>query len=218
MTLPPGPGRVDVVIELDGVDLAPWEPAGEASNAPAVHELRAALGHAGRSRADRRRTRFGLRTAWIVTDDAGHARHLEVNGRPVVVKAVNYIPWEHFAEVGRSFYDRDMRMLRDAHGNSVGVHAHAQSPLCYDAADDAGVLAFQDFTFSGATTRVRRPTRGSSTRPVARSRRWPTCCTTTRASSITPATTSPPACSTRAGATTGPRPTGARPTSTPTST
>jgi len=86
-----------------------------------------------------------LRTARIVTDDAGHARHLEVNGRPVFVKAVNYIPWQHFAEVGRSFYDRDMRMLLDAHGNSVGVHAHVQSPHCYDAADDAGVLLFQDF-------------------------------------------------------------------------
>ena len=39
-----------------------------------------------------------------------------MNGRPVFVKAVNYIPWQHFAEVGRSFYDRDMRMLLDAHG------------------------------------------------------------------------------------------------------
>jgi beta-mannosidase len=61
------------------------------------------------------------------------------------VKAVNYIPWQHFAEVGRNFYDRDMRMLLDAYGNSVGVHAHVQSPYCYDAADAAGVLVFQDF-------------------------------------------------------------------------
>ena len=145
VSLPPGPGRVDVVIELDGVDLAQWEPAGEASGGPAVHELRAALATPDGHALHRRGTRFGLRTARIVTDDAGRARHLEVNGRPVFVKAVNYIPWQHFAEVGRSFYDRDMRMLLDAHGNSVGVHAHVQSPHCYDAADDAGVLVFQDF-------------------------------------------------------------------------
>jgi beta-mannosidase len=63
----------------------------------------------------------------------------------VFVKAVNYIPWQHFAEVGRAFYDRDMRMIADAHGNSVGVHAHVQSPHAYDAADAAGVLVFQDF-------------------------------------------------------------------------
>ena len=80
-----------------------------------------------------------------MTDAAGHARHLEVNGRPVFVKAVNYIPWQHFAEVGRAFYDRDMRLIAEAHGNSIGVHAHVQSPHAYDAADAAGVLTFQDF-------------------------------------------------------------------------
>ena len=64
---------------------------------------------------------------------------------PVFVKAVNYIPWQHFAEVGRSFYDRDMRLIAEAHGNSIGVHAHVQSPHAYDAADAAGVLTFQDF-------------------------------------------------------------------------
>ena len=145
VTLPPGPGRADVVMELDDVDLAPWEPAGANSGSAAVHELRAALATPDGHALDRRRARFGLRTARVVTDDAGHARYLEVNGGPVFVKAVNYIPWQHFAEVGRSFYDRDMRMLLDAHGNSVGVHAHVQSPHCYDAADDAGVLVFQDF-------------------------------------------------------------------------
>jgi beta-mannosidase len=144
--MPPGAGRVDVVAELGNGDrFAPWEPAGSPDGAPVVHELRATLASSDGKALDRRATRFGLRTAEVVTDDDGHARHLEVNGRPVFVKAVNYIPWQHFAEVGRSFYDRDMRMLMDAHGNSVGVHAHIQSPHCYDAADDAGVLVFQDF-------------------------------------------------------------------------
>ncbi len=141
--VPPGPGRVDVTVELDGLE--PWEPAGPTPGQPVVHELRAALSKPDGQALDRRRSRFGLRTARVATDDAGHALRLEVNRRPVFVKAVNYIPWQHFAEVGRSFYDRDMRMLVDAHGNSVGVHAHVQSPHCYDAADDAGVLVFQDF-------------------------------------------------------------------------
>jgi Glycosyl hydrolases family 2, TIM barrel domain len=145
VTLPPGAGRVDVAVDLDAGQLAPWEPTGSATGDPAVHELHAALATPAGEALDRHGARFGLRTARVVTDDAGHARHLAVNGRPVFVKAVNYIPWQHFAEVGRSFYDRDMRMLRDAHGNSVGVHAHVQSPHCYDAADDAGVLVFQDF-------------------------------------------------------------------------
>jgi len=143
--LPTGPARVDVVIELADGRLQPWQPAGTEAGGPAVHELEAVLATVGGHALDRHTTRFGLRTARVVADEAGHARHLEVNGRPVFVKAVNYIPWQHFAEVGRSFYDRDMRMVVDAHGNSVGVHAHVQSPHCYDAADEAGVLVFQDF-------------------------------------------------------------------------
>lgn len=155
--LPPGPGRVDALVELDVGGVQPWQPAGSESGGPAVHELGAALATVDGHALDRRTTRFGLRTARVVADDAGHAQHLEVNDRPVFVKAVNYIPWQHFAEVGRSFYDRDMRMLLGAHGNSVGVHAHVQSPHCYDAADDAGVLVFQDFALqwcydSGAET------------------------------------------------------------------
>ncbi|HMF04880.1 MAG TPA: hypothetical protein VKH17_08710, partial [Acidimicrobiia bacterium] len=143
--LPSGPGRVDVLIDVGDAGLEQWEPAGSESGGPAVHELNATLATVDGLPLDRRTTQFGLRTARVVADDTGHALHLEVNGRPVFVKAVNYIPWQHFAEVGRSFYDRDMRMLTDAHGNSIGVHAHVQSPHCYDAADDAGVLVFQDF-------------------------------------------------------------------------
>ena len=111
---------------------------------PQLHEASAAAVVDGRV-SDRRRTTFGLRTARVATDASGHATHLEVNGNTVFVKAVNYIPWQHFAEVGRAFYDRDMRMIAEAHGNSVGIHAHVQSPHAYDAADEAGVLVFQDF-------------------------------------------------------------------------
>jgi beta-mannosidase len=143
--LAPGAGRVDVLIDFENARREPWQPAGSESGRPAVHELRSTLATVDGHALDRSATRFGLRTARVEADDAGHARHLEVNGRPVFVKAVNYIPWQHFAEVGRSFYDRDMRMLVDAHGNSIGVHAHLQSPHCYDAADDAGILVFQDF-------------------------------------------------------------------------
>lgn len=142
VTVPPGPGRVDCITELP--HLGRWEPVHSPHGVPELHELHAivvAEGHV----TDRAGITLGLRTARVVTDTQGHARHLEVNGRAVYVKAVNYIPWQHFAEVGRALYDRDMRMIGEAHGNSVGVHAHVQSPHAYDAADAAGVLVFQDF-------------------------------------------------------------------------
>ena len=68
-----------------------------------------------------------------------------INGRPIFIKASNYIPRQHFADVDKSFYDRDMRLLKAANLNSVGLHAHVQRLSCYEAADDAGVLVFQDF-------------------------------------------------------------------------
>ena len=142
VTVPPGTGRVDLQVDLP--HLARWEPVHSPRGAPEVHELRATLVVADQV-TDRRTVPFGLRTASVATDESGRATHLEVNGHPVFVKAVNYIPWQHFADVGRSFYDRDMRMITEAHGNSVGVHAHVQSPHAYDAADAAGILVFQDF-------------------------------------------------------------------------
>jgi beta-mannosidase len=139
---PPGASRADVATNLPSLER--WAPVHSPAGTPALHELVAVAVVDGRV-ADRRAVTFGLRTASIVSDEAGHAQHLEVNGRPVFVKAVNYIPWQHFAEVGRALYDRDMRLITEAHGNSIGVHAHVQSPHAYDAADAAGVLTFQDF-------------------------------------------------------------------------
>jgi beta-mannosidase len=138
----PGASRVDATTDLGA--LPPWEPVHSEHGKPVVHDVTVVVSCAGRP-LDRRTIRFGRRTARVVSDDRGHAQHLALNDRSVFIKAVNYIPWQHFAEVGRSFYDRDMRMIADAHGNSVGIHAHVQSPHCYDAADDAGMLVFQDF-------------------------------------------------------------------------
>ncbi|HKA93343.1 MAG TPA: hypothetical protein VKE97_06035, partial [Acidimicrobiia bacterium] len=99
--LPTGPGRIDVVIDFGDARLEAWQPAGAEPGGPAVHELHTALATADGKALDQSSARFGLRTARVVADGAGHARHLEVNGQPVFVKAVNYIPWQHFAEVGR---------------------------------------------------------------------------------------------------------------------
>lgn len=91
--------------------------------------------------SDSRTERFGMRTAHLDRDPWV----FYVNGRPVFIKASNYIPRQHFAGVDSTFYDRDMRLLKAANLNSVGIHGHVQCPACYEATDDAGVLVFQDF-------------------------------------------------------------------------
>jgi beta-mannosidase len=143
VTAPPGAGRVDVLV--DRHELARWASVDSPEGTPAVHRLSVTLATLDGTALDRRSTTFGLRSAVLARDDTGRARHLEVDGRPTFVKAVDYIPWQHFAEVGADLYERDLRMLVDAHGNSIGIHAHVQSPLCYEAADRAGVLVFQGF-------------------------------------------------------------------------
>lgn len=91
--------------------------------------------------SDSRVEQFGIRTVQLNRDPWV----FKVNGRPVFIKASNYIPRQHFADVDKTFYDRDMRLLKAANLNSVGIHAHIQCPACYEATDDTGILVFQDF-------------------------------------------------------------------------
>jgi len=68
-----------------------------------------------------------------------------LNDEPVFIKAVNYIPIQHFSKADLSFYLKDMKLIQDANLNSVGIHAHIQPYECYEAADEMGILTFQDF-------------------------------------------------------------------------
>jgi beta-mannosidase len=108
--------------------------------APHLYELITKLIVDGTLSAERT-ARFGLRSATVT----GDPKRLAVNGHDVFVQAANYIPHQHFAAAGPEFYRRDMQLAAGAHLNSLGVHGHLQSPHCYDAADAAGMLIFQDF-------------------------------------------------------------------------
>jgi beta-mannosidase len=147
----PGPGRLDLQCHLPGASL--WWPCSHADlGGPSLHRLDVEVVHAGEV-SDQRSVRFGLRTARV----AGEPKRLVLNGRDVFVQAANYIPRQHFAGVGKDFYLRDMELAARAHLNSLGVHAHVQSPACYEAADEAGLLLFQDFALqwgydSGSST------------------------------------------------------------------
>lgn len=103
--------------------------------------------------SDRQAARFGIRTARV----EGDPKRMVLNGRPIFVQAANYIPRQHFAGAGAEFYRRDARLAAAAHLNSFGVHGHLQPPACYQAADEEGILIFQDFALqwhydSGART------------------------------------------------------------------
>lgn len=84
--------------------------------------------------------RTGLR-AWEMKDFIAH-----LNGRRVYLKGSNYPPGDvYLATMTPERAALDMRLARDAHMNLIRIHAHVDHPVVYDAADEAGVLLWQDF-------------------------------------------------------------------------
>jgi beta-mannosidase len=139
IALRPGANRVDARIIVENPRL--WWPVSHADlGAPELYRLHAELLIDG-AISDRRSERFGMRVARV----EGDPKRMVLNGRPIFVQAANYIPRQHFADADVEFYRRDMRLAAAAHLNSFGVHGHLQCLACYDAADEEGILIFQDF-------------------------------------------------------------------------
>ena len=79
---------------------------------------------------------------------------------------------------------RDVQLALDANLDLLRLHAHVSRPELYDAADDAGLLLWQDFPLQWGYARgVRKPA-------VRQARRWSTSSATTRASCFGVRTTS----------------------------
>lgn len=82
----------------------------------------------------------GLRT-WSMRDWIGY-----LNGQRLYMKGSNYPPGD--ARLGTMTLPRaaqDMQLATDAHMNMLRIHAHVDHPAVYQAADEAGVLLWQDF-------------------------------------------------------------------------
>lgn len=74
----------------------------------------------------------------------------KINDKPIFIKAVNYIPIQHFSLANLFFYLKDMDLIQEANLNSIGIHAHIQAKDCYHATDEKGILVFQDFPLQWA--------------------------------------------------------------------
>jgi beta-mannosidase len=90
--------------------------------------------------SDAQRFGFGVRRFEL----RGWIAHL--NGVRFLIKGNNYPPGDmRIASMTRARYDADLRLARDCFMNLLRVHAHVDHPALYEAADDAGVLLWQDF-------------------------------------------------------------------------
>jgi len=69
-----------------------------------------------------------------------------LNDVRVFIKGNNYGPGDtRIATMTREAFDRDMRLAQQCHMNMLRVHAHVEHPAFYAAADEAGILLWQDF-------------------------------------------------------------------------
>jgi beta-mannosidase len=95
----------------------------------------------GSSMSDRRSARFGYRTV-AFNEETGR---WSINGQSLFLKGTNYIPTQWLSEMTKAAYVRDILLMQDANINAVRVHAVIISQSFYAAADEAGLLVWQDF-------------------------------------------------------------------------
>lgn len=112
----------------------PWS-LGEAGLTNITVEV--AVEHAISDRVERR---IGFRTVslndWVFS----------VNGERLFVKGVNYGPTTRApGEVDAAVIRRDLEIAKDTGFDLVRVHSHIASPALYDAADELGLMIWQDF-------------------------------------------------------------------------
>ena len=106
---------------------------------PALHDLEVAVLLDDDVESDRRHRRIGFRTVSL----DGWVAH--VNGERLFLKGVNLGPAR--ADLGAATGEEvaaDVGWARDAGLDLVRVHAHISRPELYDAADEQGMLVWQD--------------------------------------------------------------------------
>ncbi|PWJ42191.1 beta-mannosidase [Sediminitomix flava] len=97
--------------------------------------------------------KIGLRTIEVVNepDSIGESFYVKVNGQPVFMKGVNYIPQDSFLpSVTKERYDWMFESMIDANMNMVRVWGGGiyEDDYFYELCDEKGLLLWQDFMFA----------------------------------------------------------------------
>lgn len=151
--------EVAVAVTVPGA--ARWWPRGygDQPTFELVAELRAES-----SILDERSRTIGFRSVTLDTtpDDAGTPFRIVVNGQPIAVKGVNWIPDDAFpGRIERSRMFERLGQAADANINLLRVWGGGlfESDDFYDAADQLGLLVWQDFLLACAAYSEEEPMR-----------------------------------------------------------
>lgn len=140
------PGRNLVSVPVTLADPKRWQPVGYGDQP--LYRVEAEL-----EGADRAATRIGLRTVELLRD--GGAFGFRINGIPIFAKGANLIPFDNFpARVSAGKMRSILADARAANMNMIRIWGggYYLDDAFYDAADELGVLVWQDFMFGGAVT------------------------------------------------------------------
>ena len=151
VTLQPGCNKVSMPIEIANPHL--WMPNGWGE--AALYDFEMAVKVDGKTVASEKK-RVGLRTIKVVMEDDkdGKSFYFMVNGEPVFAKGSNLIPDDALLpNVTKERYYQLVKDAKDANHNMIRVWGGGiyEDDRFYDAADEMGILIWQDFIFACTT-------------------------------------------------------------------
>ncbi|MBZ0309778.1 MAG: beta galactosidase jelly roll domain-containing protein, partial [Anaerolineae bacterium] len=71
--------------------------------------------------------------------------------QPFFPRGTNYIPNQFLSRMTRDDFERDLRLMKNAHLNAVRVHAHVLPDVFYELCDEMEMVVWQDFPLQWGT-------------------------------------------------------------------
>lgn len=151
ITLQPGQNKVDMPVEITAPHL--WMPNGWGE--AALYDFEMAVKVEDQVIASEKK-RIGLRTIKVVMEDDkdGKSFYFVVNGQPMFAKGSNFIPNDALLpKVTTERYYQLMKDVKEANHNLIRVWGGGiyEDNRFYEAADEMGILVWQDFIFACTT-------------------------------------------------------------------
>lgn len=149
--LNPGNNKISLPVEISNPHL--WMPNGWGEAALYDFEIVVKVGD---QVVSSEKKRIGLRSIKVVMEDDkdGKSFYFVVNGQPLFAKGSNFIPDDTLLpNVTTERYYQLMKDVKEANHNMIRVWAGGiyEDDRFYDAADEMGILVWQDFIFACST-------------------------------------------------------------------
>ncbi len=68
-----------------------------------------------------------------------------LNDTPLYLKGTNYISTQYLSQMDETKFRQDLQLMKEAHINTIRVHAHIEPKMFYDLCDEMGFLVWQDY-------------------------------------------------------------------------